>query len=241
MAKTVDKGWKLGVALGAAAILLPSAIAIAAPSGKPRPAPISLSFDRIATFTPAQGDPRLAAAFANRPALASDFHFTPSAAKGRPSQLRVAIRARAQTPAEVARSREVNVAANTGLTALTPATYNLGVAVGWKRFAISGDVARASALNPVLGSREGAVVGVSYNLSRFTGRLAASADRPDGHQPAAMAETRNYALDLGGAYALNRQLSVTGGVRYKIERDRVALTDQRRDGQAVYIGTAFKF
>jgi hypothetical protein len=31
-------------------------------------------------------------------------------------------------------------------------------------------------------------------------------------------------------------------VRYQIERDRMsALQDERRDSQAVYIGTAFKF
>jgi hypothetical protein len=35
---------------------------------------------------------------------------------------------------------------------------------------------------------------------------------------------------------------VTGGVRYKIEQDRVsAVNDERRDSQAVYVGTAFKF
>jgi hypothetical protein len=35
---------------------------------------------------------------------------------------------------------------------------------------------------------------------------------------------------------------VTGGVRYKIQHDRLEpLTDQRRDSQAVYIGTAFRF
>jgi hypothetical protein len=35
---------------------------------------------------------------------------------------------------------------------------------------------------------------------------------------------------------------VTGGVRYNIERDRLTtLQDDRRDSQAVYVGTAFKF
>jgi hypothetical protein len=31
-------------------------------------------------------------------------------------------------------------------------------------------------------------------------------------------------------------------VRYRVDQDRVAaLADQRRDSQAVYVGTAFKF
>jgi hypothetical protein len=37
-------------------------------------------------------------------------------------------------------------------------------------------------------------------------------------------------------------VALTGGVRYNVERDRLtALQDNRRDSQAVYIGTAFKF
>jgi hypothetical protein len=49
-------------------------------------------------------------------------------------------------------------------------------------------------------------------------------------------------VDVGGSYALTRRLSVTGGVRYKVERDRIsALSDNRIDSQAVYVGTAFKF
>jgi hypothetical protein len=30
-------------------------------------------------------------------------------------------------------------------------------------------------------------------------------------------------------------------VRYNVERDRLAIQDNRRDSQAVYVGTAFKF
>ena len=41
---------------------------------------------------------------------------------------------------------------------------------------------------------------------------------------------------------MTRRIAVTGGVRYNIERDRTALVnDNRRDSQAVYVGTAFKF
>ncbi|MDP9085479.1 MAG: hypothetical protein M3N02_01775, partial [Pseudomonadota bacterium] len=99
-----------------------------AKSDSPRHAPpIVLSFDHITSFTPAGADPRLAAAFASRSPAASDFRFTPAAAKGRPAQLRVAIRARATTAASI-RSGDALARANSdSLTALTPATYNLGV------------------------------------------------------------------------------------------------------------------
>jgi hypothetical protein len=231
------------VALAAASLLLPASVVIAAPQGSAgakRPSAVALSFD--GGFTPAQADPRLAAALASRPAVASDFRFTPAASKRRPAQIRIAIRARATTPAQLpVRTREA-AAQPTMASALTPASYNLGAAVGWKQFAVSADVARSRSAVPALSDREGAAVGVSYSLKRFTGRVAASADRPATARSSAIADPTNYALDVGGAFNITRNVAVTGGVKYKIERDQVAtLRDQRRDSQAVYIGTAFKF
>ena len=47
---------------------------------------------------------------------------------------------------------------------------------------------------------------------------------------------------MGGAYNITRSIAVTGGVRYNVERERNAVVaDNRRDSQAVYVGTAFKF
>jgi hypothetical protein len=66
---------------------------------------VAVSFDRISTFTPASADPRLAAAFAGRSTGIENFKFTPAAAKGRPSQIRVAVRARGLVPASRARSK----------------------------------------------------------------------------------------------------------------------------------------
>jgi hypothetical protein len=68
-----------------------------------------------------------------------------------------------------------------------------------------------------------------------------SADRSEGRAAPALRNPDNYAVDVGGSYSLTRRLSVTGGVRYKVERDRQALADDRIDSQAVYVGTAFKF
>lgn len=244
----MSKGWnisrgKSAVAIAAASLLLPASIVIAAPSPAPKakPRPVALSFER--SFTPAQADPRLAAALASRPAFSSDFRFTPAASKRRPSQVRVAIRAQATSPKQAAlRARELAVQSSAAGVDLTPSSYNLGVAVGWKGFAVAGDVAKAKSNNPSLGGREGATVGVSYNLKRFTGRVAASADRPTGRPAPALVDSPSYALDVGGAYDISKRVAVTGGVRYRIERDKVAtLNDQRRDSQAVYIGTAIKF
>ncbi len=236
-----DRGKKFGMwagAVSAVALLVLPAVATAKPENK-RPPAISLSFDRVGSFTPATADPRLAAAFANRGNTLTDFKFTPAAPKGRPSQVRVAIRARADTgarPGDV-----VGVSPTVG--ALTPASYNLGVSVGWRRFALTGDVARTRTNSLALGGRETAVVGVNYSLNkRVTGRVAAVAERSDGTQAPALGSEKAYALDVGGAVALTRSIALTGGVRYKVDRERAAaLKDDRRDSQAVYVGTAFKF
>ena len=227
---------KIAVALGAAGLLLSPAFA--ANDTKKRPPAVSLSLNPDFQFTPASADPRLAAAFSGRASNAiGEFKFTPAAAKGRPSQVRVAIRAQASSPVQLASNSSASP-----VSALAPVSYNLGVAVGWRRFAISGDVAKSRAAGSPVDGRESAVVGVSYSLPRFTGRVAVSADRSQGTAVPALRDPDNYALDLGGSYALTRHLSVTGGVRYRIERDRLsALKDDRVDSKAVYVGTAFKF
>jgi hypothetical protein len=229
---------KVVAAFAAAGLLLSPAFATT--SGKKRPAPVSLSFDTLSSFTPANADPKLAAALVGKSLSLTDFRFTPAPAKGRPSQVRVAIRARATTPAQAAIAQAS--APTAALNALTPSSYNLGVAVGWHRFAVAGDVAKVKDADPALGGRESAVVGVSYSLSRFTGRVAVGADKSDGHALPALRRGDTYSLDVGGSYSLSHRVAVTGGVRYNIERDRLsALQDDRRDSQAVYVGTAFKF
>ena len=224
-------------AFAAAGLVLTPAFAGAAP--KKRPPAVSLSFDPVSTFTPATADPRLAAAFAGKSASLTDFKFTPAPSKGRPSQVRVAIRARADSATKLADAS----ALTSSVTSLTPASYNLGVAVGWRRFAVTGEVAKTRNSSLAFAGRESAVVGVNYSLNRrLTTRVAASAERTDGSRAPALGNEKGYAVDVGGAYSLTRNIAVTGGVRYKIEQDRVsAQKDERRDSQAVYVGTAFKF
>lgn len=225
-----------GTALCSLALLL--APAAAAPNQAPKKKSSGLSLS-IGSFTPAVADPRLAAEFARRGLQPGSFRFTPSAASPDKSKaVRVAVRARAVTPAASSSVRETSA---TEVTAITPAAYNLGLSVGWKRFAISGDVAKVQG-GPLPGGREAAEVGVSYSLKNFTGRVSAGADRRDGTMARLDPVESSYSVDVGGSYRLTRNLDVTGGVRYKIQNDRLEpLADQRRDSQAVYIGTAFRF
>ena len=230
---------RLVAALAAAGLVLTPAFA--ATTSKKRAPAVSLSFDTLSSFTPANADPKLAAALAGKSLSLTDFKFTPAPAKGRPSQVRVAIRARVSTPTEAAMAQASLPTA--AINALTPSSYNLGVAVGWKRFAVSGDVAKVKSPDPAFGGREMAVVGVSYSLSsRLSTRVAVGADRATGNPVPGLRQGNNVSLDVGSSYSLSRHIAVTGGVRYNIERDRLAaLQDDRRDSQAVYIGTAFKF
>ena len=235
MSRGRSKVGRIAVALGAAGLLLSPAFAAA--DSKKRPPAVSVSLNPQFDFTPSSADPRLAAAFSGRSPAATGFEFTPAAAKGRPSQVRVAIRARSTSPQQVASNSSASP-----VSALTPVSYNLGAAVGWRRFAVSGDVAKVSSEGAPVDSRESATLGVSYSLPRFTGRVAVSADRSSGTAAPALRQPDNYAVDVGGSYSLTRRISVTGGVRYKIEHDRLAaLNDDRVDSQAVYVGTAFKF
>ena len=225
-----------GAALASLALLLAPATAASTQAQKKKRSPLALS---IGSFTPAVADQRLAAEFARRGLQPGSFRFTPSAASNDKSKaVRVAVRARAATPAAAA----VREPSTTAITAITPAAYNLGLSVGWKRFAISGDVAKVQG-GPLPGGREAAEVGLSYSLKRFTGRVSAGAERRDEETIARLDPVESsYSVDVGGSYRLTRNLDVTGGVRYKIQNDRLEpLADQRRDSQAVYIGTAFRF
>ena len=230
----------IGGGLAALALVLTPAIAATTQQQKKVKAPRAAPSLSAGSFTPAVADPRLAAEFARRGFSGGSFSFTPSAVsveKGK--AIKVAVRARSSTTA--AQAGAIREASASPITAITPAAYNLGVSVGWKRFALSGDVARVQG-GTLPGSREAAEVGVSYLGKKFTGRVQVAAERNEGAQTRIVPVDSAYSLDVGGSYRLARNLDVTGGVRYKIQRDRLEpLADERRDSQAVYIGTAFRF
>ncbi|MDP8994411.1 MAG: porin, partial [Pseudomonadota bacterium] len=171
----------------------------------------------VGSFTPAVADRPLAAALARRGnSNNNSFRFTPATASvDRNRPVRVAVRARASTPQEANRGSQG--ASASPVTAITPSSYNLGASVGWRSFAITGDVARTDG-GIVPGSRSSAQVGMSYRPSqRITARVQASAEQAEGRQRN-VAEDEAYALDVGGSYSIARNLDVTGGVRYRIAR-----------------------
>jgi len=194
---------------------------------------------RIAgSFTPAAADPRLAAAIARGGLDGADFRFTPAEARDKRA-VTVAVRARTNRTALVDASR--TGAATAPTVGIQPIAYNLGVSVGWKRFAVSGAVNRVD-LGPIPGSRESTDVALSYRTGRASSRIVAVADRPLENTPKLTQELPSYSVDVSSSYALTRNLDVTAGMRYRSDRERLArLDDTRRDSQSVYVGTAFRF
>jgi hypothetical protein len=226
-------------ALAALSLILTPAMAASNDNRLPKPR-LGITI-RPGGFTPAITDPRLAAELARRGLQPSSFRLTPATISlGRGSKaVRLAVRARATTTSDAV--RHVSAPSQLQVTAITPTVYNLGVSIGWRRFALSGDVDHVRG-GTIPGGREAAQVGVSYSLSRFTARVEAGASRADPDTPRLLADNDSYTVGVGGSYRLTHNLDVTGGVRYKIQHDRLEpLTDQRRDSQAVYIGTAFHF
>lgn len=191
----------------------------------------------LSGFTPAAADPRLAAVLA-RAGIDGSFRFTPAETRNTGKAVTVAVRTRSN---RLPGDERVALAAPAPTVGIAPIAYNLGVAVGWKRFAVSGDVSKVD-LGGQPGSRDTADLAVTYAGTRFSGQVRASSDKPAAGSVRLVETAPSYSLDVGGSYSLTRNLDVTAGMRYKSERDRlVRFTDDRRDSQAVYVGTAFRF
>ncbi|WP_425229032.1 hypothetical protein [Sphingomonas sp.] len=187
-------------------------------------------------FTPAAADPRLAAVFARGGLDTSGFHFTPADTRHEHRAVTVAVRARTNR----ADATRVAAVADPAI-GLAPVAYNLGLAVGWRRFGLTGDVRRLDMAGQP-GGREAADLTVTYAGDRVTGRVKAAADRPFAEVAPRIDTDRSYSLDVGGSYRLTRNLDVTAGLRYRTERDQlVRLDESQRNSQAVYVGTAFRF
>lgn len=189
------------------------------------------------SFTPASADPRLAAALSRTALNPTGFQFTPSEGTVIGSRaIKVAVRS-ATLQAERPTDR---VAAVTTMPALNPVAYNLGMASGLKRMALSGDLTRLDLGQP--GTRDPLALGIPYTPRKLSGRVTTNLDHASTDQPKMITDTSGYSLDAGGSYKLTRNLDVTAGARARTDRERMLrVAPDRRESQAVYVGTAFRF
>lgn len=239
--------WLAAASLGAVCAACLIAPAIGAPGLSRRAPPVPVSrLASVGPFTPASPDPKLAALLARSGIDVSAFRFTPSESRRATSRaVTVAVRARSSTPAASREREAAPGAAASPIVAptvgLVPIAYNLGVAVGWRRFALSGDVAKID-LAGAPGGRQSVEAGVTYTGRKLSGRVTATAERPLPGSPKLIEGLPSYSIDVGGAFAVSRKLSVTAGVRYKTENFRLSEpSDTRRDSQAAYVGTVLRF
>ena len=247
----VEKGFEPAVgamrvfAVGCAGAVAASLIALAPATGAPTAGKPGAAKSRalprtaIGSFTPASADPQLAAALSRSGISAGAFRFTPAASLRLNRSVTVAVRARTNRT-QAAPSQQIALVAPTA-SPIAPVAYNLGLSLGWRKFAVTGDMAKLDLAG--VGRRDKMDLGVSYTSQRLTTRVQLGADRATGVAPRALANGEGVQVDFGGSYALSRNLDVTAGVRYRAEREQRLLTqgDDRRDSQAVYVGTAVRF
>ncbi|MFN7718680.1 MAG: hypothetical protein ACK519_08015 [Sphingomonadaceae bacterium] len=202
----------------------------------------------IAMFTPAGGDSVLAQKFsATQIAPDTRFPFTPaSAGEGRNRTITVAARANSRLTAGAVSLRNViapsEVGAAKGLR-LAAVDYRLTASKGWQDFALPKAQARA-AKTPLSDVGKG-----SFRLdesakkpSKFSTNIKLDQNKEMAPPARGSGASGDYKLDVGGSFSISRKIDVTAGVRYTSENDRVLpLPDNRKDSEAVYVGTKIRF
>ncbi len=194
----------------------------------------------IGYFTPAAADPKLSAIYGHGAASHRKFRFTPAVSVDGNRSVTVAVRANGFVgPAAMKTDMAAAPAASPTGTVLMPAAYNLGASMGWKKFAGQGESAKLDSAR--LPSADIGTMGAAAPARKWSTRVQLDAERATGQAPRTFAG-ENLSVDVGGSFRLTRNFDVTAGVRYQSERDRLQkAADERRDSQAVYVGTAFRF
>lgn len=197
----------------------------------------------MANFMPAQVDPRLARSI-TVPGLTGGqtFHFTPAGSATRSDRsVTVAVRVDAVGARAIlvqAPARE-NQAALSSLR-IAPTAYSLGVSRGFQSFTMPGEKPRVE--GPDLSSFSLRSGSAADEPGRLNARIAFDEREKTGRPPRTLEGNGEQTVDVGGSYRLTGNLNVTAGVRYSQERDRVLpVIDGQKDGQAVYVGTQFRF
>ncbi len=202
----------------------------------------------IAMFTPAGGDSVLAQKFsATQIAPNARFPFTPaSAGEGRSRTITVAARANSRLTAGAVSIRNViapsEVGAGKGLR-LAAVDYRLTASKGWQDFTLPKAQARA-ARTPLsdLGKGGFRLDDSAQKPSKFSTNIKLDQNTETAPPARGSAASGDYKLDVGGSFSISRKIDVTAGVRYASENDRVIpLADNRKDSEAVYVGTKIRF
>ncbi|MBX9813483.1 MAG: hypothetical protein K2X76_02140 [Sphingomonas sp.] len=202
--------------------------------------PIARRGATVIGFTPASADPKLAAMLAKAGIGGTALGFTPAEPRhsDKPVTVTVAVRARSTfvVRAQPRGAGEPGLGATNATPGLAPIAYDLGVSVGWQRFALPPEKPQPG--NGAIGLIETSASLPPKRPSRVRMTADAQAVNQIGPDPLPPSGT----LDVGGAYRLTRHVDLTAGVRYKDQSYRIDRgLDSRRDSQAVFVGTALRF
>jgi len=215
----------------------------------------------IGSFTPASVDPKLVSQIASqidgrKPGHGRLFRFTPAGMENRPDRaVTVAVRVSdlgAQNFVVRSPLPTASTAPGAATVRIAPMVYNLGLARGYQSFAAEPGISRETARLDIqrlempdirsLGRKDGFAASSASVPARLAPRIELDTRERMGRAPRTFEGQGDYQVDLGGSYRLTRNLDVTAGVRYSPERDRLRpLTDGKKDSQAVYVGTQFRF
>jgi hypothetical protein len=207
----------------------------------------SVSKDWLNTFTPSGMDSRLAAKF-SASGRASDgrFPFTLAGADAnRNRTIIVAARANSRLSAGAVSVRSAIAASEPGQGSglrLSTVDYRLSASKGWQGFAAP-SMPKLAKQVPVseLGKGDFRLDETAKKPSKFATNIKLDQNREITPPARGNAAAGDYKLDVGGSFSISRKIDVTAGVRYASENDRVLAADNRKDSEAVYVGTKIRF
>jgi hypothetical protein len=202
----------------------------------------------LGTFTPSGVDSRLAAKFASKARnINGRFPFTPAGVDAARSRtMTVAARTDSPLTAGAVSIRNaigsVEPGANKAVR-LTATDYRLTASRGWQGFVLptTPKIAAPAPLSE-LGKGNFRLDDKGTRPSRFNTDIKLDQNRGVAQTTRGASAVGDYSLNVGGSFSISRKIDVTAGVRYASERDRVIpAADDRKDSEAVYVGTKIRF
>jgi len=238
------------LAFAGMALAIPAAGLAVVQTGAAAELPETISY---LPFTPAKVDPQLAARVAavigedglrftpaSKPALSKDRSVTVAVRVSDATARAISVRSAVDSVGTADGSRE-------RILAISPTSYNLGVARGYQSFAqpakpVSVSVGLRDMGMPDLSTFAPETGDKPEKSSRFGSRLALEQQANAGRSPRTFEGSGNQSVDLSTSYRVVGNLNLTAGVRLSKDSNRLApLTDGVEDEQAVYVGTRVSF
>ncbi len=212
----------------------------------------------VSNFTPASIDNKLAEKFQRQAdlkntvsAVKTRFPFTPTAGDlGVRRTVTIAARTDSLLSSQAISTRNLVRITEPGLLMpvnLNKSDFRLTAARGWKDFKLP-ESSKPAFKTPVANISVAAGTfrldgkDAAIKKSRFKTDVKLDASRDASPIPRGNAAAGEYKVGVESSFSISRRVDLTAGVTYNTERDRVApRADDRKDSEAVYVGTKIRF